>query len=136
MFRRNPMFRIIWWSVFTFIADASVLWKLYLGILDVLSIIAATVMSLGLVYLIAAYRLDGPEGMKRETSDERIRVISDRARSNGFLFLFISIWTLAFLINLPGLEFLLQNISVTLAATAMLGLLVQLFSFVRYKYRV
>ena len=134
MFRRNPMFRIIWWSFFTFIADASVLWRLYLGIADGLSIIAATVMSLGLVYLIAAYRLDGPEGMKRETGDERVRAISDRSRSNGFLFL--STWTLAFLINLPGLEFLLHNISITLAATAMVGLLIQLFSFVWYKYRV
>lgn len=134
MFRRNPMFRIVWWTVFTLIADVSLLRKLYLGTADGLSVIAATMMSVGLIYLIATYKLDGPEGMKLD--DERTRFISYQARSNGFFFLFLVTWLLAVFISTPGFEFLMQNISVTLASIAMLGLLVQLFSFVWYKYRV
>lgn len=136
MFRKNPMLRIVWWSVFTLIADLSALRQLYIGQIDGISIIAATMMSLGLIYLIASYKIDGPGGMKLEIGDERIRSISNKARSNGFYFLFFCTWFLAFLINVPGLSFLQQNINVVFAATAMTGLLIMLLSFAWYKYRL
>lgn len=136
MFKNNPMFRIIWWSVFTLIADFSALRGLYLGQTDGISIVAATMMSFALIYLIMSYKVEGPTGMKLEHNDERIRSIANKSRSNGFFVLFLCTWFLAFLINVPGLNILLRNINVTLASIAMIGMLVHLFSFVWYKYRV
>ncbi len=136
MFKNRPMFRIIWWSAFTLIADLSALRGLYEGRADGISVIAATIMTFGLIYLIAAYKIDGPAGMKLEHQDERIRIAANKSRSNGFLVMFICTWFLAILISEPGLSFLLQNINLTLAAIAMIGMLVHLVSFVWYKYRV
>lgn len=136
MFKKRPMFRIIWWSVFTFIADFSALWGLYAGRTDAISLIAATVMTFGLIYLIAAYKIEGPAGLKLEHEDERIRAAANKSRSNGFLVMFVCTWFLAVLISEPGLSFLQRNINLTLAAVAMIGMLVHLISFVWYKYRV
>ncbi len=133
---KNPMHRILWWSVFTLIADYAALRDLYLGRADGLSIIGATIASFGLIYLIASYRIDGPDGMKRERADERMRGIVDKSRGIGFIILLLCIWSLAFFIDAPGLHFLLQNVNITLASVALIGLLAHLFSFVWYKYHV
>jgi hypothetical protein len=133
---KNPMYLIVWVSVFTLIADFAALRGLYVGRADGLTIIGATMASFGLIYLIATYMIDGPDCMKRERADERIRSITDKSRTIGFYVLFLCIWSLAFLINMPGLKFLLQNIAVTLAIVAMIGLLVHFLSFVWYKYHV
>lgn len=66
MFRNNPMFRIIWWSFFTSLTDLSALRGLYIGQANGISIIAATIMTFGLIYLIASYKVDGPAGVKLE----------------------------------------------------------------------
>ncbi len=133
---KNPMHRILWWSVFTLIAVYSALRSLYLGRADGLSIIAAMITSIGLLYLIAAYRIEGPDGMKRERADERIRSITDKSGNTGFMVSYLCLWLLAGFINIPGLHFLLQNINVTLASVALIGFLAYLLSFVWYKYHV
>ena len=133
---KNPMHRILWWSALTLITVYSALRGLYLGQTDSLSIIGATMTSLALIYLIATYRIDGPEGMKRQETDERIRGLVHKSYGAGFLVLFICTWFLACLINVPGLHFLLQNINITLGSVAMIGLLAHWLSFVWYKYHV
>jgi uncharacterized membrane protein len=133
---KNPMYRIVWVSVFTLIADFAALRGLYVGRADGLSIIGATIISFGLIYLIATYRIDGPDSMKRENADERIRSIADKSCRIGFFVLFLCTWSLAFLINMPGLNFLMQNIAVTIATVAMIGLFAHWLSFVWYKYHV
>jgi hypothetical protein len=133
---KNPMHRIVWVSVFALIADSAALRGLYLGQADGLSIIGATIASIALIYLIASYRIDGPDGMKRECTDERIQNIVYKSYGIGFFVIFLCVWSLAFFINAPGLHFLLHNINVTLASTAMIGLLAHWLAFVWYKYHV
>jgi len=133
---KNPMHRIIYWSVLTLIVDFAALRGLYVGRADELTIIGATMVSFGLIYLIATYRIDGPDSIKREHADERIRSIADKSCRIGFFVLFLCTWSLACLINMPGLKFLLQNIAVTLAIVAMIGLFAHWLSFVWYKYHV
>ncbi len=133
---KNPMHRILWWSACTLFLVFPALRGLWLGRADGLSIVAATMASLGLIYLIATYRIDGPEGMKREETDERIRDLVYKSYGAGFFVLFICTWFLAFLINVPGLHFLLQNVNVVLASVALIGLLAHWLSFVWYKYHV
>jgi hypothetical protein len=130
---KNPMHRIIYWSVLTLITDFAALRGLYLARPDGVSIVAATIMSIALIYLIASYRIDGPDYMKR---DERIRSIVDKSGSVGFIVLFICVWSLAVFIDTSGSYFLRQNVGAILASMAMIGLLTYWLAFVWYKYHV
>lgn len=131
----KPMFRILWWSLFTLIADVTAIKGLYSGQVNGLVIVGATMVSIGLLYLLASYKVDGPSSLQ-QSNDERLKSISLSARSKAFYVLILSVWALAFLVNLPSLIFLKQHISVILGSIALIGFLVNLLSFIWYKYQV
>ena len=62
-------------------------------------------------------------------------MISAKAQRNSFWVFFFSVWVLAVGLSLPQLG-LISRLDVLLPVLAVVGLLVQMASFLWYKYRV
>lgn len=132
---KNSLGAIIGWASLTVLAVAVALFRIVRHNPYHIAVIIAVLMIIILVYVFILRRIDGPLYMN-SLNDERLRHISNKAQRNSFWFLFMSIWSMAAVLEFFDPYLLREYISLALAAIGTAGLFIYMLSFVWQKYKV
>lgn len=135
MSNKNILGLSIGWAMLTVLAIAVAVVRIIKHNPYHISLIIAVSMYIVLMYLLVQHRIDGPSFI-HGLNDERLWQISAQAPRNSFWFLFISLWCLAAALEFINSAFLMEYISLILAAIGTIGLFIYMFCFVWQKYRV
>jgi uncharacterized membrane protein len=130
----DPRWLLFGWGVFTFIFDFMAAYGVYTAQAGGMVLLLAAAVTLLLIYLLVIYRIDGIT-FKNTLVDERLSIISGKAQRNSFWFLFLSIWVLAIISNVHCWAPFLQT-EIVLPLLGSGAILIQMLSFLWYKYRV
>lgn len=134
MKRMDPRWLLIAGGLFTLAFDSIAVYGVYTAQAGEMVLLLAGAVSLLFIYMLIIYRVDGIT-FKNTLLDERLSIISAKAQRNSFWFLFCSIWALAILLNFHRLAPYL-HMEIVLPILGVSCLLIQMISFLWYKYRV
>ncbi|MGE5397211.1 MAG: hypothetical protein ACM3MK_06695 [Chitinophagales bacterium] len=134
MKRMDPRWLLIGWGVFALAFDFMAVYGVYTAQAGKMILLLAGAVSFLFIYLLVIYHVDGIT-FKNTLVDERLSTVSAKAQQNSFWFLFLSIWALAILLNVHRLAPLL-HMDILLPLLGAGGILIQMLSFLWYKYHV
>ncbi len=134
MKRTDPRRLLIGSGLFTLAFDFTAVYGVYTAQAGEMVLLLAGAVSLLFIYLLIIYHVDGIT-FKNTLIDERLNIISAKAQRNSFWFLFCSIWILAILLNVHLLAPYL-HMEIVLPIIGVGSLLIQMISFLWYKYRI
>ncbi|MDD2443081.1 MAG: hypothetical protein PHS52_01070 [Desulfotomaculaceae bacterium] len=66
----SPLFRVLWWGLFTVIIDAYAIWSVSVGQISKFRLIMAAIMTVGFTIMVIQYKIGGSSAKKQKSRKE------------------------------------------------------------------